>query len=195
MKPTSLLPSLSLAALCGCAAPQLPSNVTTTSDGDAVYVDRIDLSFARSAPADFGKLKLCIAQSVQNGDAVLHDAAHSFVGRHGSFYRAGQDQTVHGGDVFKYVDDAAATAIVDGMTVAPSDGVALSGNYVRYELKATTNGSTVGLLFYNLTQAQQNTGASANDGFARVGVWAGARAESIYAAIDQVRSGIRGCMQ
>jgi hypothetical protein len=198
MKLYGLLTPLALVAalLTGCAAPELPPNVTTTGPaGGAAYIDRIDFSYTRPTPADFAHLKLCVAQTVQNGEAVLHDSSGSFVGHTGTYYRADSHQIAGGGQVFKYVDDAAATAIVDGMTVAPASGGAISGNYVRYELKATTGSNSVGLVFYNLTQAQQSTGMLANDGFSPVGVWAGSRADAIYAAIAQVANNIKGCVQ
>ena len=188
---------LTAMALAGCAGPtvQLPSNVTLTHGSrDEAYIDRVDFSYRSPARHDFSKLKLCVAENVSNGSVSLRDSAGSFVGAASrTYYQANNVQAVQGDGVFKLVDDPSSTLIATG-TVVSGESTAIVKDYVRFELKASTSGENVGLDFYAITRAQQNTGSLANDGFAPVGVWFGSRAPDIYASIQKVADKLKGCI-
>jgi hypothetical protein len=190
----NLLLMTPVALLAACASPTLPSNAILTP-GSTQYIDRIEFPSPRSATATFSKVKLCLAQNVQNDQATLRDSAGSFVGAYTrNYYQSNNVQTVGGGSVFKYVDDAAGTAILNGMTVVPPSGAILSADYVRFEVKAVAAPSSVNLTFYAITRAQQNTGSMSNSGFAPVGVWTGSRAEGVYNAVEQVATTVKTCI-
>ena len=183
--------------LAGCQTTvELPSNVTTVAgtSGQGTYVDKADFSFDASSGVAFAALKLCIAETVQNQAVQLRDGAGSFVGpATGTYYRANNVQTQGGGEIFKYSDDSLSTLIATGTTMAAPSTMGLVQDIVRFDLKASVKGSRVGLLFQNVTRAQQNTGAAANTGFGPVGAWPGARAPDVVAALEAVAAKIRGC--
>lgn len=174
--------ALGLALAAGCATVSLPSNAIVQDQ----YLDRID--FSSPAAVDFSRLKLCVAENVHNDSVTLQDNAGSFVGRaSGTFYAQSNTQTVQGGSVFKYADADTGTVIASGSTTA---AILLTKDIVRYEAKATVAGT---LVFSHITRAQQSTGSLTNDGFGPVGVWAGARSEGVYAALEAVATKLKGC--
>ena len=197
-KPSSGLLAATL-LLGACATPvALPPHVSTRSTEAGAYLDRIDLSYPTSAPQDFARLKLCVAETISNDSVGLKDAVGSFVGVTGTYYQAKNQQTAGGGSVFKYIDDASRTAIVSG-TVKAQSSILFTSEFVRYELKASTangaQGTQVGLVFYAITRAQQSTGVLANDGFVPVGTIPGARPLEVVATLEAVAGRLRGCMK
>ena len=182
----------------GCAMQpvELPSNVVQSRgpQGEA-YIDKVDFSYARTTSTDFGKLKLCIAENVQHNETNLHDSAGSFVGRYtGTYYQTDHRQVIGGGQVFKLVDDASAVLIATGVTIVPPSGMALSPEYVRYELKTSAKDKQVGLTFFSITRAQQNSGILSNNGFQSVGIWPGSRASDVYASLERIANKIKNCL-
>lgn len=178
------------AALCG--SNDLPDNVSTTESGRAIYIDSIDFSYQASQSHEFSKLKLCVAENVTNHVVTLQDSAGSFVGAAtGNYYRSSQSQTVQGGGIFKYVDDAAAILIATGTTEGGK--IAFSRDLLKFDLKAGINGSDVTIKFSNILRAQQSTGSIANDGFNPVGAWKGARANKVYDALEAVANKVKAC--
>lgn len=196
-KTCTLILIAAISSVAGCASQvQLPSNVSITPGSNSgLYMDKVDFSFNAMKPVPFDKIKLCVAENISNNAVSLNDTAGSFVGAAtGTYYQANNSQSVSGGEVFKYVDDKLATLIAKGTAVATSKSLAVTKDFIRFELKASSSDSNVGLIFSNITRAQQNTGSIANDGFNPVGVWSGARAPDVYATLESVASKIRNCV-
>lgn len=188
---------LLVTGLAGCATVPMPSNVTTTpgnASGD--YINSIDFSYQSSTPASFNKLKLCVAESVSNRAVQLTDSSGSFVGpASGHYYDVQHSQTVQGGGIFKYADASLATLIANGTVDGGSVALGLTRDIIKYDLKASAHGQQVGLVFTNITRAQQATGSVANNGFGPVGTWSGAHPKQAYAALQGVANGIKACLQ
>lgn len=186
-----------IAALAGCATVPMPSNVTTTpgnASGD--YINSVDFSYQSSVPAAFNKLKLCVAENVSNRAVQLADSSGSFVGpATGHYYDNQHSQTVQGGDIFKYADASLSTLIANGTVDGGSVALGLTRDIIKYDLKASAHGLLVGLMFTNITRAQQSSGSAANDGFSPVGTWSGARPKQAYAALEGIANGIKACLQ
>lgn len=183
-------------ASCAVAPVQLPPNVSVVQGGqyNASYIDKVDFTYKSAQSPDFGKLKLCIAESVTNDAVQLRDSSGSFVGaatRH--YYQVGNTQSVGGGSVFKYIDDSKSTLIANGVTVAGAGN--LTQDYVRFELKSAVTPNEVQIQFYSVTRAQANTGAASNDGFAPVGIWQGSRSPEVYSSLEAVAAKVKGCLQ
>lgn len=187
----------SIAALAGCATVPMPSNVTTMpGNASGSYINSIDFSYQSNAPEGFNKLKLCVAENVSNRAIQLTDSSGSFFGpATGHYYNDQHSQTVQGGDIFKYADASLSTLIANGTVDGGSVALGLTRDIIKYDLKASTHGSLVGLTFTNITRAQQSSGSAANDGFSPVGTWSGARPKQTYAALESIVNGIKSCLQ
>lgn len=186
-----------VAGLTGCATVQMPSNVTTSpgnASGD--YINSVDFSYQSSTPVTFNKLKLCVAENVSNRAVQLTDSAGSFVGSaSGHYYDVQHSQTVQGGGIFKYADASLSTLIANGTVDGGPVALGLTRDIIKYDLKASAHTSQVGLVFTNITRAQQATGSVANNGFSPVGTWSGAHPKQAYAALEGIANGIKACMQ
>ncbi|HEY5960210.1 MAG TPA: hypothetical protein VIV60_26840, partial [Polyangiaceae bacterium] len=162
---------LAFANLMCCAGVPMPSNVTTTpgnAGGD--YIKSIDFSYQSSPVASFDKLKLCVAENVSNRAVQLTDSSGSLVdSASGQYHDVQHNQTVQGGDIFKYADASLATLIANGTIDSGPAAHGLTRDIIKYDLKASAHGQQVGLVFTNITRAQQSTGAAVNDGFTPVG--------------------------
>lgn len=184
-------------SLAGCATVPMPSNVTTMQgnpSGD--YINSVDFSYQSNAPASFNKLKLCVAENVSNRAVQLIDSSGSFVGpASGHYYNMQHSQTVQGGDIFKYADTSLATLIANGTVDGGPVALGLTSDVIKYDLKASAHGPKVGLVFMNITRAQQSTGSVANDGFNPIGTWSGAHPKQAYMALEGIANGIKACLQ
>ncbi len=187
----------SVAVLAGCATVPMPSNVTTSpgnASGD--YINSIDFTYQSSVPANFSKLKLCVAESVSNRAVQLTDSSGSFVGpATGHYYDNQHSQTVQGGGIFKYADASLSTLIATGTVDGGPAALGLTRDIIKYDLKASAQGPQVGLVFTNIARAQQSTGSSANNGFSPVGTWSGAGPKQVYAVLEGVANSIKSCLQ
>jgi len=172
-----------------------PPNVTVRREGRAEFIESADFSYVPPKPIGFPQLKMCIAEKVTNGAVTLQDSSGSFVGSSGSYYQSGNTQTVQGGGIFKYVDDASGTLIAAGSTEARTIGLQITHDIVKFELKAVIADGGVALKFINITRAQQSSGSLPNGGFQPVGTWWGAGAEHIYNSLERVASSVKGCLQ
>ena len=180
-------------SLSGCAAIQLPKNASVVESGGGTYLSRIDFSYTAGTNRDFSQAKLCVAENVSNPDVVLRDSAGSFVGPYTKkYYQANNTQNIAGKGLFKYLDDANSVLIANG-TVSANTGFAIV-DIIKFEIKVSVSGNKVGLLFSNITRAQQNTGGAVNDGFSPVGVWPGARSEDIYSALEILAMKVKSCI-
>jgi hypothetical protein len=179
-----------------CAKWEVPSNVTVRdADKRASYLESVDFSFQPDKPVAFAQLKLCIAEKITNNAVALQDSSGSFVGAAtGRYYQNTQSQTVQGGGVFKYVDDSASALIATGSTDGGSTALGLTHDLIKFDLKALASDQGVTLKFINITRAQQYTGSVANDGFNPVGMWRGAGAQRIYAALKVVATKVKACL-
>jgi hypothetical protein len=185
-----------IAVLSACASSvPLPSNVTTTADGQAGYISAVDFSYRSAQLRTFSQLKLCVAENISNNAVILGDAAGSFVGpATGNYYQANHSQTIQGGDIFKYVDDGTSTLIATGTVDGGAVAFGLTRDIVKFDLKAADNGNAVTLKFSNVLRAQQSTGSSTNEGFGPVGVWTGSRPDQIYSALEGVAEKVKACL-
>lgn len=182
--------------VAGCASQvQLPANVATSNGGDGgSYMERADFSYRADSPPQFSRVKLCIAENLNNDAVTLRDSAGSFVGpATGRYYQPDNRQNIGGGAIFKYSDDAAATLIATG-GISANTGLMVR-DHIRFDLKASIAGPNVGLVLYNIRRAQENSGILANDGFKPVGVWPGARAPEVYAALEGVAFKVMNCIR
>jgi hypothetical protein len=180
-----------------CAKWEVPSNVTVRdADKRASYLEAIDFSYQPAQPVAFSQLKLCIAENIANNAVTLQDSSGSFVGpATGTYYHNTQSQTVQGGGIFKYLDDATSALIATGTTDGGSTALGLTHDIVKFDLKAMTSGTGVTLKFSNIMRAQQYTGSATNDGFQPVGMWRGAGAQRIYASLESVAAKVKACSQ
>ena len=180
-----------------CAKWEIPSNVTVREEGKrASYMEAVDFSYQSEQPVAFARLKMCVAENVSNAAVSLQDASGSFVGSAtGNYYRGSNTQTVQGGGIFKYVDDAASALIATGTADGGSTALGFTRDIVKFDLKAMADGGSVTLKFGNITRAQQNTGSAANDGFNPVGMWRGAGAERIYRSLESVAVRVKACLR
>lgn len=180
-----------------CAKWEVPGNVTVRDAGKrAAYMEAVDFSYQPEKPVAFSQLKMCIAENVSNNAVSLQDASGSFVGpATGNYYHNTNSQTVQGGGIFKYLDDASSALIATGTTDGGSTALGLTRDIVKFDLKAMTSDGTVTLKFNNISRAQKYTGSIANDGFNPVGMWRGAGAQRIYASLEAVSGKIRACMK
>ncbi|OQW68689.1 MAG: hypothetical protein BVN34_08405 [Proteobacteria bacterium ST_bin12] len=198
---TKLTLSISLAAMAGLTAcatqAALPSNVFTRASSDGgTYIDKVDFSYSANEAQDFSKLKLCVAENITNDPVTLQDSSDSFVGAYtGNYYRNSNTQIISGQGVFKYVDDKASALIATGSTISNSNQLIPVKDIVKFDMKSSLVGSKVNIVFMNITRAQKETGAIANDGFAPVGTWYGARSQDIYTSIEVVANKIKSCMK
>ena len=191
------LPLAFAALLSGCATePPLPPNASTSSAPNAApLLDTVDFSFSGAGSPSFAKLKLCIAQHLTLPEVQLSDSAGSFVGpATGIHYRANNRQTVAGGSVFKYVDDASAMLVATGIVRAVPALGGLVNDIVRFDLTAATRDTGVTLVFANITRAMQSTGSATNDGFNQVYVAPGSRSAAVYAALEVTTAKLKSCL-
>ncbi|AMP03756.1 hypothetical protein [Collimonas pratensis] len=192
-----LLAIFALGILSGCASQvPLPSNVAVTQSGsNGSYIDKVDFSYDAQGTPDFSKLKLCVAENVTNNDVSLRDASGSFVGAYTkNYYQTNHMQTVSGKNVFKYLDENSSTLIANGTTVSVTQSLIPIKDFVKYEAKSAVANNKITLVFFNITRAQQDTGAATNDGFNPVGVWPGARSQDVYASLETVAHKIKTCL-
>jgi hypothetical protein len=163
--------------------------------GSPTYIDKIDFSYKATTTRTFPAARLCIAENVQNQSVQLRDSAGSFIGpATGTYYRANSTQTQQGGEIFKFSDESLATVIATGSVITSPGGMALVRDVVRFDLRVALKGQEVGLIFQNITRAQQDTGVASNTGFGPVGTWTGARAPDIYAALEALASKVKACI-
>jgi len=194
----SILTLVVLASGCQTTSVELPSNVfkTAAAAGQPAYIEKIDFTYKPQTPPSFSKVKLCVAENVTNQAVQLRDAAGSFVGQAtGTYYRANNTQTQSGGEVFKFADDSIRTLVATGTTTTNPSGMAIVRDIVRFDLKVALKDSGTELVFQNITRAQQDTGISANTGFAPVGTWPGARSPEIYTALESLAQKVKSCAQ
>ncbi len=188
-----------LSSLVGCSSKpiSLPSNVTTIPSGigDSTYLDKINHSFENNNSVSFDKIKLCSVETFNNDGVMLKDAAGSFVGAYtGHYYHNSNNNYIQGGSSLKYEDKNTLTLIATGTTKTKAQQGGVIVDYVKYDAKITMEGNKINLIFQNISAAQQNTGASANDGFRQVGTWAGARAPGVISAIDMLANRFKSCV-
>lgn len=189
------LAALGFLTLVGCGTVPMPINVSTAAVDSVDYVDTADFSYQTDIPADYSALKLCIAENVVNSAVTLQDGVGSHFGPFtGLYYINGNSQSVGGGPAFKYVDDLLFTLVASGTADAGPVAWGITRDLVRFDLKAAIDGPIVTLKFINISRAQQNTGAIANDGFRPVGTWTAARPLQIVDALAAVAYKIRHCL-
>lgn len=157
----------------GCATVNLPSNVTAKDK----FIDTIDFSYQADKPKEFSSVKLCIAENVDNKTVKLNDASNS------------TNQTIQGGDIFKYSEESTSTIIAKGI----ADGGSI--DLIQYDLKAVTKGSNITLKFYNIAHAMKDTGYSSNDGFDHICILSGCRPDNALNAIKTIADKIKACIQ
>jgi hypothetical protein len=173
----------------------LPSNVTVRQEGKrSAFIEAVDFSYKPAQLVTFSAIKLCVAENISNNAVSLRDSSNAFVGpASGNYYSNTQSQTVQGGSIFKYVDDASATLIATGTTDGGSSSWGLIRDFVKFELKAAISDMGVTLQFTNIARAQQDTGLSSNNGFQPVATWKGARPMKVYSALEKIAAKIKSC--
>ena len=179
----------------GCAPLQMPSNVTTTpGNASGGYINSVDFSYQPTMPVSFNKLKLCVAENVSNRAVQLTGSARSFVApASGQYHNVEHSQTVQGGGIFKFTDASLSTLIANGTIDGGRLGV--TRGIIKYDLKASVDGSQVVLVFANITRAYQATGAAPNDGFSPVATRRTKYPMQAYAALEGIANGIKACTQ
>lgn len=180
--------------LSGCATVSMPPNVQVATRGDgAGPIRSIDFSFSGSHDMDFKRLKLCVAENVQYGSVTLKGGDQILATPWGILQHADSD-TIPAGSVMRYADDDAQVLIAKGETEAGGDALKLVSYSAVYQLRASTNGHHVGLVFSQLKRAQKDSGSMANSGYMDVGTWPGGGAMDVYKAVQGVADEIRNCM-
>ena len=166
----------------------LPDNVTLrpgNRSGD--YIDTVTLE---AGGASFSKLKLCLAQNVNNPAISITggtDAPLTFVPSNKT-----ETSVIQGGGIFKYEDAAEDTAIVMGsVDGGPS---ILSRHIIRFELMAVAGEDRTTLKFTNIDRATENTGSVANTGFYPVGAWRGAKPLAVLDSLTALGKRVSSCL-
>lgn len=184
---------LTVALLGGCASVQVPPNVQLFQRGDgAGMIEAIDFSYIPEKLPEFGKLKLCVAQSVQNDSTVLHGGKTIYTpfgtvtGR--------ESDVVGGGSVFKYIDDEHQQLVASGTASGGTDPLGIVSYKIRYQLQAGLQGGSVQLRFSDIKQAATDSGTMENSGFTPVGTWAGGRAMKVYSAVQMEAENVKACV-
>lgn len=199
MRPTSIatLVMLFLPMAGQCAKPALPDNVTIRdADKRQAYLDAIDFSYQAEHDIPFAAMKLCVAETISNNPVTLTDSAGSFVGpATGIYYSNDKSQTIAGGSIFKYADDASSTMIATGTADGGPAAWGLTRDILKFDLKVATSGTGVTLKFSNVLRAQQSTGSGMNDGFQPVGTWKGAKPLQVYSVLESIAAKIKTCLK
>lgn len=180
-----------------CAKPVLPDNVTLRdADKRQSYLDAIDFSYQAEHAPQFTAMKLCIAENISNNPVTLTDSAGSFVGpATGTYYSNDKSQTIAGGSIFKYVDDASSTMIATGTVDGGPAAWGLTRDILKFDLKVATSNASVTLRFSNIVRAQQSTGSGVNVGFQPVGTWKGAKPLQVYSVLESIAAKIKTCLK
>lgn len=192
----STLVLLTLPAVGQCAKPVLPDNVTLRdADKRQSYLDAIDFSYQAEHDLQFAAMKLCIAENISNNPVTIMDSAGSFVGpATGTYYSNDKSQTIAGGSVFKYVDDASSALVATGTADGGPAAWGLTRDILKFDLKAAVEGPRVTLKFSNILRAQQSTGSGVNDGFGPVGTWKGAKPLQVYSSLESIATKLKACL-
>lgn len=174
---------------------ELPSNVTTKPYGGGrnKVIDTIDYSFPVTKPIEFPRIKMCIASNVTNNEVQLSDSAGSFVGYSGTYYRTQNKQTVQGGGIFKYVDDASKSIVAQGSVSRQGGLGGIIGLSIRFDLEVSSEGNTLKMRMFHIEQAMKNTGSSTNDGFMPIGVWTGSMYKKNIQALNGLADQLKSC--
>ena len=183
-------------ALAGCSvAPErLPNGVTTVPAGfgDATVLDKIDRSFDTDKNVNFSKVKLCVAQSIDNDGFTMKGNTQSYVGAFtGNLYTTSSKDKVDGGNIFKYIDESSQTIIIDGKVKTKH---MLTDFVVKYDAKIVLNKQSLSVVFSDLERAQVDTSVMQNKGFQKIGTWKGFNAPLFVAAIDSVAEKFKSCV-
>lgn len=174
---------------------ELPSNVTTKAYGGTrnMVIDTIDYSFAPEKPAEFSRIKMCIASNVTNNEVQLSDNAGSFVGYSGTYYRTHNSQTIQGGGIFKYIDDTSNSLVAHG-SISRQGGIGgIIGRAIRFDLQITSEGNSIQMRMRNIEAALKSTGSSTNDGFGPIGVWTGSMYKKDIQALAGFADQLKSC--
>ena len=186
---------LALASSGAMSKVELPPNVTTKLYGNSKnsVIDSIDYSFPISKPVEFARIKMCIASNVTNNGVVLKDSAGSFVGRTGNYYQTHNAQSIQGGGIFKYVDDASKSLVAQGSVGRQGGLGGIIGLSIRFDLEVTGETNAVKMRMLHIEQAMKNTGYSSNDGYMPVGVWGGSMYKKNILALNGVAEQLKSC--
>lgn len=176
---------------------ELPSNVTTKpyGGGKNQVVDAIDYSFSTEKPIEFSRIKMCIASNVTNNEVQLSDNAGSFVGASGTYYRTQNKQTVQGGGIFKYVDDASKSLVAQGSVNRQAGLGGIIGLSIRFDLEVSGEDNALKMRMLHIEQAMKNTGSSINDGYMPIGVWAGSMYKKNIQALNGFADQLKSCFR
>lgn len=135
---------------------------------------------------DQDSLVKCVLLSLNNDDTTLTDSASSFFGKYsGTYYDIGNNSTVSGGEVIKYIlKDSTGLIAQAKTTYSTTFGIAPITRTVRYDLLIEKNETNITFDANNITHAQLDSGSATNSGFTKLGAWDGSDPELAIDSID-----------
>ncbi|EPY7259127.1 hypothetical protein ACXEJA_003559 [Klebsiella pneumoniae] len=142
------------------------------------------------------RVKLCIARNVTNNGVQLNDSSSSFVGAYtGNYYNIEKSTTIQGGEVINTAASSSDIVVANGTTSYQYDaGIVMVERVVKFTMDITPSATGIKYTFSNIQQAQKDTGAASNSGFAPIGVWKAAGGYQAINALDNISSEINKCM-
>lgn len=192
---TLALSGLGLPPALALAKDPLPPNVATKpyGGGKNQVIDAIDYSFRAEKPIEFSRVKMCIASNLTNDEVQLRDSAGSFVGSSGNYYQSKNSQTVQGGGIFKYADDASKSLVARGSVSRQGGLGGIISWAIRFDLEVSIEASAVKMRMLHVESAMRNTGSASNSGFMPVGVWSGSPYKKNILALNEVADQLKTC--
>ncbi|GEM_PF-2745791 len=140
-----------------------------------------------------GDIPACVAETVSNQGETLADSSGSFVGAYtGNYYNVQRSSQSAGGSVLEHVAQDGKSVVASGS--ARYSAGALVARSVRFKLSLKQSDSGRTYRYSNLGQAQLDTGAAANKGYAPIGSWSGANPDIALASLSTITDQIERCL-
>ena len=189
-----IVPSIAVVALVGCAGqtrmPALSAydaKFAPYSSSEAVNA----VQFHRDGRG--GDIPACVAETVSNQGETLADSSGSFVGAYtGTYYNIQRSSQSSGGSVIEYVAPDGKSVVASGSTRYSAGALVVRS--VRFKLSVKQSGAGRTYRYSNLGQAQLDTGAAANNGYAPIGSWSGANPDIALASLSNITDQIERCL-
>lgn len=196
----SLLFIAAAATIAGCASMERSSalgdagNLTFEKDANGnELIAEAKYSYKLDKPIKKDVLPLCISQVVENRSVGVKGSATVIGPYTGTLYSQSVSSTLGGGQVIRYVADDRKSVIAEGAATYETGYTFVSRN-IRYVLTAKAEGQSLDLSFGKLEHVQLDSGAASNNGYVKIGSWAGATPDKAIAKIKSIAETLYQCV-
>ncbi|MDE1557027.1 hypothetical protein N5J23_11080 [Comamonas aquatica] len=157
------------------------------------FIVEAKYSYKLANPTEKDALPLCVSQIVENRSVGVKGNTTSIGPYTGRLYTQQISSTLGGGQVIRYVSDDRKKVIAEGAATYETGSAFVSRN-VRYVLTAKTEEQALNLSFGKLEHVQLDSGVASNNGYGKIGSWAGATPDKALEKIKSVAEALHQCL-